>query len=147
MKQYNPFQSPDFETDALVYPEYSLVKKSILFNSWSLIEQYTHYFGVTRILNAKSDADYLAFLEAIIRLYVQLRPKIQNITGKSEIELSQQEKDVCAKLDGYLTLPAKSLSDEDLQLLTFALVNIVERLGITKVERKREDLDEFLVKP
>lgn len=133
--------------DTLTLPEYSLVRKGILFRYWAVVDAYTEYFTKNRLRNVDHQPTRHDWIESINRLFMLLRPKLmpEIKDEKNEFKLTESEKQTLAKFDFYYNNELDDLTDKDLTDTQNALINTVEALGITKIEQKKTDLDAYMV--
>ena len=133
--------------DTLITPEYSLVRKSILFSMLETTRLHSEFFGIDRIRNADHPATRGEYIEALIRSYKLLRPKIipdlRKATGERTLKLEPDEWAALISMENYLMGRESHLKSGILYNISFALDMVIEELGITKVQ-KVTNFDEAL---
>lgn len=140
------------ERSTLVMPEYSLTRKSILFNLWDMLEAHTAHYDYKRIRKVINPNARIELIKEVVKLYLRMRPKILSQLAKEakkdKAGLYKPHDDAVpfGHIERIVSGDQKEeITEEDLNSVVLALINFIEFLGITKVESDKSDMNKILL--
>jgi len=128
--------------NTLIVPEYSLVRKSILFSMWGLVDAQSEYFGIVR--GGMSSPEHKNnWLTALCKLYLLVRSKSKEGKDKGNQDYAI-DSEIKKELEALIT-EDETPEDARLKVMSLELIDYVERLGITNVQNKPKSKTEDII--